>query len=476
MRVPQMAKLATSPRDFGKPLHIPTGERMFVEVSRFEGAILEMEDVNFHFDSAVLLPDPKCDDDPGTPDQDRITGLAVLRVAYLHAQDNPDQELLVAGHTDTTGDAGYNLTLSRHRAENVLFALTGDRDAWVKTADERHRVEDYQHILKWAANTFGWECDPGEIDNHEGPRTHRAVLGFQKRYNLELEKNIAVDGVMGKETWGAFFDVYMMELCILLETDEAGLEKLQKQLKFLPPKTVGCGESHPIPGASADRPGTSESETKVKPTAGQPKDAKGADGFRSVTNRRVELLFFEPGHKPKLDCHPAETKCKPDVCEIYRLGAFQMRHLPCDPRKGTASQVFYLARLPEDAKEDKVNLVITDESGKELERMPASGAEAGPDGNKVFDLSKLDPTVPVLVQLMQGDDRIGTRQRLVIRDLRRALAQQDASAAGRHLAVASEPASTGELDGSDPDLATAVASAAGEGNAPATVAEASALA
>src|SRR5512141_2263252 len=69
--------------------------------THFVGHILEMEDINFHLDSAVLLPDygaeaPKT----GTPDQNRITGLGVLYACYKHAAAHQDQPLLVAGHTD----------------------------------------------------------------------------------------------------------------------------------------------------------------------------------------------------------------------------------------------------------------------------------------------------------------------------------------------------------------------------------------
>jgi len=85
------------------------------------------------------------------------------------------------------------------------------------------------------------------------------------------------------------------------------LAKLRGGVTFLEgaKRTIGCGESHPI-------------------------EAKGKDGFRSATNRRVELLFFDPEDKlPKLDCHPAAAKCKKELCEIYGKGLFDFKHIPC---------------------------------------------------------------------------------------------------------------------------------------------------
>ena len=118
---------------------MPTGEAVVVEVTGLEGLILEMEDVNFHFDSPILLPEPRCDAAETTPGADRVTGLAVLRACYLHVQDNPAHKLLIAGHTDTVGEAGYNLGLSQRRADNVLRMLAGNRDDWARISNQKYR-------------------------------------------------------------------------------------------------------------------------------------------------------------------------------------------------------------------------------------------------------------------------------------------------------------------------------------------------
>ena len=85
--------------------------------------VIEMEDINFHFDSAVLLPDYGTEQNQsGNKNQDRITGLAVLYACYKQAQKTDfQQKILVAGHTDKKGGEYYNLTLSQKRAENVFY-------------------------------------------------------------------------------------------------------------------------------------------------------------------------------------------------------------------------------------------------------------------------------------------------------------------------------------------------------------------
>lgn len=285
--------------------------------------VLEIEDLHFHHDSAVLLPDYEATQSApdGAGHQDRITGLAVLRACYLHAKKNPAQKTIITGHTDTTGAASYNVTLSQMRADNVLYALLGERDKWAQIAQDKHKVEDYQLILKWIARVNGWDCDPGPVDNQSGPQTRGATKKFQQTYNIEFKASIAEDGAVGPQTWKAFFDVYMQELKEMLKTDDAGLTGLRQGLHFLNDgrKTVGCGEHNPI-------------------------EASRFDNYRSSINRRVEIIFFDPGEEPQMQCHPGASSCAPEKCEIYNSQLYQFKHLPVEPVKptGTASPLILL--------------------------------------------------------------------------------------------------------------------------------------
>jgi hypothetical protein len=303
-----MAEFNLTLRELAKGRLFPIGQPHVINATIGRGHLIEMEDLNFHFDSAVMLPDPHCDNDPATLDQDRITGLSVLRTVYRHAQEHSRERLLIAGHADTSGQAQPNILLSQQRADSVFFVLTGEREKWAQLSNTKHQVEDYQDILKWIDNQFGWGTDPGAIDNVEGDKTQKAMKAFQKRYNQDFSKSITVDGKIGLDTWRGFFDVYMLGLKTLAQTDDDGLAKLRGSLTFLDggKKTVGCGETHPI-------------------------EAPDKDDFRSKTNRRVELLFFDPEDKlPKLACHASAGKCDPKLCEIYGKGLFDFSHIPCE--------------------------------------------------------------------------------------------------------------------------------------------------
>ncbi len=55
-------------RDKNKPLRAPTGAVTEFRLRKNVVRWIEIEDVLFHFDSAVLMPDAESEDEPGTPD------------------------------------------------------------------------------------------------------------------------------------------------------------------------------------------------------------------------------------------------------------------------------------------------------------------------------------------------------------------------------------------------------------------------
>jgi outer membrane protein OmpA-like peptidoglycan-associated protein len=365
----------------GRAQSLPTGEEHVFVVSTFEGGRIEMADAHFNFDSAVLLPDEGEDAPNPASDAERITALAVLRACCLYAQDNPSQKVVVAGHTDTKGKPAYNLGLSRMRAENVRAALVGDKDAWVKTALAKHTVADRQRILRFVAFTLGWNCNPGAVDDQDGPATRAAMKGFRTRFDADIKGKTKSTAWTDKQLWQAFFDVYMLELKALMDVDDAGLASLQQGIKFVDSahEAVGCGECHPVEGS-------------------------GQDGRRSVTNRRVEILFFEPGHEPKFLCHPSKDVCKPALCEIYG-GHFNIEHIPVDELL-SAQQL--LLEWPDDLTDTlptDLTLVMTQEHTPEVSR-PWSAGEVS-DGLRRFKLEPFNPAVPcTLVAKAGGEETV----------------------------------------------------------------------
>lgn len=273
--------------------------------------LVEFEDALFRTNSAVMMPTGEAPSpEDGEARRRTAVGLAasVLRVV----QEHPGLQVLVAGHADTTGGDAYNLELSGWRAECVTAVLVGDAARFAKICNDwrRMRVADYQQILTWLAETRGWNCDPGGIDDVHGNDTQTAVNEFRTAYNAEgpgatwAPKVTPWGPANNDETWRAYFNCYEEALVAELGEGLQGLAALRQNLRFIvPDRSVGCGEHHP-------------------------KEAENVDEFRSQTNRRVEVVLFEPGEVPSMTCHPAKGQCQPAACELYDAERFRRRVLP----------------------------------------------------------------------------------------------------------------------------------------------------
>jgi hypothetical protein len=317
-----------------KDFSLPTGAKHKITVIPPKVFVLDAEDAHFNEDRHVLLPD-LADSDGSTPELDarRITGLGVIYAALVHAKKNSGQGLFVTGHTDAHGAASSNQTLSEDRAKSVSFILRGKRDDWRKLSAKTDAVDDYQTILTWQHQRAGWDCDPGDIDNKPGKATKDAVKAFQEAYNDQVDADkdagkdspykakIGTDGTVGPETWGAFYDLYMDDLMDLLELDAyADLQQMQAALK--PPSGmpdfVGCGEHIPFNPARRAKVATESGEV---------------DGPQhNPPDRRVEILFFDPGEEVDLVCHPKPGTCKPADCPVYIVAPH--KEFPIDIPKG----------------------------------------------------------------------------------------------------------------------------------------------
>lgn len=229
----------------------------------------------------------------------------MIATALRFNEENAGRTLLVAGHTDTSADVAFNQKLSEERAEVALALLEGGangRQRFASLCDGRHTIGDIKQILNFISKTMaGFDCDPGPID--ETP-VDAAVHKFQTAYNanqatLSPDPSIdplTVDGSVGPLTWGAFFDCYEAGLRDELGEDAAGVSALRSKLRFSDDRHrfLGFSEHFPI-------------------------EELGVDNFRSQTNRRVELVFFEAGEDPELD-HAA---LDPATSELYLPGQYE---------------------------------------------------------------------------------------------------------------------------------------------------------
>ena len=270
---------------------------------------IELDDTLFRTNSAVVLPEGEA---PSTKEEQHqsLTSISGFALILRLNEERPGKKLFVAGHTDSSAGDEFNQKLSQERAECALSVLVGDREQFKTLCQGRHRVGDYKQILSWVSRTFAdFNCDPGKIDDNAGTASE-PVKRFQTAYNANREAlgisqpSIDVDGSVGEQTWGAFFDLYELALAEELGETLEAVAELRKLLVFVDEerKALGFGEHFPV-------------------------EELGVDNFRSQTNRRVELLLFDAGEEPDLP----HAESDPETSDLYLPGFYQRGPLPLRP-------------------------------------------------------------------------------------------------------------------------------------------------
>ncbi|MEJ2557408.1 MAG: OmpA family protein, partial [Anaerolineae bacterium] len=233
-------------------------------------AIAKAYIVHFWFDKAFIEPCLR----------------SVLRQVAEHAQDHPDEKLIIVGHTDLTGGDDYNQSLSERRARSVFAYLTFGRDPaaalseWDQLRRRRPAGESPSIKDTWAVREYQYMLQDlgfyaGNIDENHGPQTDQAVENF--RAAKGLPPGVTVDDAV----WAALIQDYMAQ-------DNLAVPESQ----FLPNcdneilKWLGCGEKDPVRNTQ--------------------------DAWRP--NRRTELLFV------KAESLPCEVP-QPFTFELPQPGA-----------------------------------------------------------------------------------------------------------------------------------------------------------
>jgi hypothetical protein len=298
--------------------------------------ILEMEDMLFHLNSAVMMPENpqgKSSTQGGGAGEEQIqvSGIKALALAFKQFEFDSEMKMVISGHTDTSGTDEFNFKLSKERALNILYLLykSEDEDSrkkWAEVCYNRHKVEDYQQILTYFEKKLACGCDPQGIDDIWGDKTKKATENFLVKVGLG---NVKVKAALYEieadqkkrwpvNLWELVYDLYSEELAEVLEITEGQLEARRKgSVKFVDDekKIVSCGESFPI-------------------------DAKEKNNYRSQKNRRVEILFFDKDELPELNCPPDIKKVhKEKDCPLWRK--FYFVPLYIDP-KDLKSIVYHL--------------------------------------------------------------------------------------------------------------------------------------
>ncbi|MEM9552206.1 MAG: peptidoglycan-binding protein, partial [Pseudomonadota bacterium] len=235
-------------------------------VLRDAAAIAKRFIVHFRFDSAFVEPCLK----------------AVLQQVADHASANPNEKMLVVGHTDLVGPTTYNQALSERRARSVFAALrfANDPARAVAEWDELRRTRSTNLHDNWGAREYQQMLQDlgfytGRIDGNHGPMTDEAVRGFQ------ASRGLPETGVVDDPTWMLLIEGYLGQENLSVAGD-----------RFLP----NC------PGESLQWLGCSE-----------------LDPVRNVTfawrpNRRTEILFTRAAELPA-------DVARPDTFDLPSPGA-----------------------------------------------------------------------------------------------------------------------------------------------------------
>ncbi len=224
--------------------------------------------VHFHFDKAFIEP---------------CMRMALAQVVD-YADNHSDEKLLIVGHTDESGSASYNQSLSERRARSVFALLTFGVDAAARAA----AINEWNNLRKnagglqpsindtWSTREYQYMLHDlrfysGNINGVHDASTDEAVREFQ------TEKGLFATGVVDDATWLALIENY-------LDLDQFAIPESQ----FLPNakngcdsgilKWLGCGEKMPLPST--------------------PRGQCSSPAWRP--NRRTEMVFV------KVDSLPCE--------------------------------------------------------------------------------------------------------------------------------------------------------------------------
>jgi outer membrane protein OmpA-like peptidoglycan-associated protein len=231
-----MADVRTTRPALRQGISLATGERHVLELVP---AVSRVRIVGMFFDlnKCFLLPSA-------------VPGIKGIRRQY---EKHPASNLLIVGHTDTSGNDDFNATLSVERADAMAAYLTDKVPPWEaffessKPAEKRWGIREVQHMLSVLPDG-GTPFFEGKVDGADGPITKAAVKAFQK------SEKLTEDGIAGPVTRKSLITRYMG---IDGTTLPAGITIT----------THGCGESFPV--------------------------AKTQDAQRSPEDRRVEIYFFD---------------------------------------------------------------------------------------------------------------------------------------------------------------------------------------
>lgn len=174
----------------GAPIpDLPTGVENTIVVDVPGPRCVRLVGAMFALNKAFVLPEA-------------MEGIRLLGHMYARL---PDAALLIVGHTDTTGTAWRNDSLSLQRADSMLQFLTDDVDGWYayygKQTDASRRWGMQEDLAMLAALPRG--AQPYYDEDH----VEHSLEGATKRF--QIAQGLAVTGELDEATRRALIAEYM---------------------------------------------------------------------------------------------------------------------------------------------------------------------------------------------------------------------------------------------------------------------------
>ncbi len=247
------------PKELEDGLEATTDQRLTVcvrppvELGRLYGAVFESN-------KCFLLP-------TAVPSLRRLVDIydaneVKNRASADDPEEPPKTELLIVGHTDTSADPDYNLTLSCERADALRAYLLDDVDAWLawfgtdKTQKKRWGAAEELLMIE--------SLVPIDDIEEKGP-----MLAYQQWHNDAEARGEKPEGWQELEPNGEMDSTVRKQLVIdYMDHDSTTLDASVRVV------TYGCGETFPLA------------------TADGALDTAAEDGQKQQEDRRVEVFFF----------------------------------------------------------------------------------------------------------------------------------------------------------------------------------------
>ncbi len=256
---------------------------------------------------------------------DAIALIADL-LSHLHEIGEP-RRVLVVGHTGASGSTAYDIELAALRAENVYCLLSGDRSSWASLGHVHAQVADERALLRWVARDFGWDCDPGPLDDLVESRTAVARSRFRARALQVFGQQGGDADRLDPADWEVLFDLIEFALAARLAMTHTELAGLRADVVFVDPPILACGERW---SKAQDAP--------------DPASTKSID-------HRVEVLLFHPDELP--DTYSSSERLTTQTDEdapggwIYAPGSCHWQAIPPGPEVLADGACFEIGLSPD---------------------------------------------------------------------------------------------------------------------------------